>query len=104
MRPQFAASWATDERKLEILDLLLAAPEAANRVLRSNAWLMPTRRATGHATARKGAIALATQRKIRLLSGGKRRRPRHPDWRVPGAALTLAWYRTSVRSSARRAT
>jgi hypothetical protein len=27
-----------------------------------------------HATARKAALALATQRKIRLLSGGKRRR------------------------------
>src|SRR5271163_131487 len=61
---------------LEILDLLLVAPEAANRVFRSNAWLMPpTPRPTDHATARKAAIALATKRKIRLLSGGERRRP-----------------------------
>ena len=36
---------------------------------------MPTRRTTAHAMARKAALALLAQRKIRLLNGGKRRRP-----------------------------
>jgi hypothetical protein len=51
------------------------------------------------------AIALATKRKIRLLSGGKRRRPSLRPSQLARArrCAPLAWYRTSVRWSARGA-